>query len=152
MNRKTISLIFGLVAIAVVLLALNIQPAKAGVAGCSTCNTTNDNHVEEPVKEPVKVVHPWIRFDSLKGVTGNAGVGIVTFAYKGLQGITSATLHLEGLGDFTLQNISCSGNVCTGEISGLPFGTTQSSYTGNLSVNNGERTCTVSNVVVPPSP
>ena len=144
MNKKVSYVFLGLVTVAFILLVGFTQPAMAAwVPGGPVA----------PAVEPAKVEHPWVGFDSLKGIAGSAGAGMVSFTYKGLDlDPTQATLSIDGLGSFALQNLVCAAGVCTGEVSGLPTGAAPLYYTGKLSINDGERVCTASKLLVPPSP
>jgi len=122
MSRKQIFVISGLIVVALISMAIFIQPAQAEV-----CGPNNLNQFEEPRR---------VRFVSLSGKYGQAGVGWVSFVTKNIDP-ERAVLNIKGLGDYTVLGLSCSCGVqktCTGYITGLPVGGTAKNYTGKLTV------------------
>ncbi|MBL7163708.1 MAG: hypothetical protein ISS57_14000 [Anaerolineales bacterium] len=139
MNKQLISLIVTLAAITLVALAVYAQPAQAEVCG--------PNNYED-----VK----WVRFVSLSGKYGQAGIGWISFVANNLAP-EKATLTIKGLGNYPVQGLSCTcGNhkTCTGYITGLPFGGTAVNYTGKLTVEYDEKiyTSTAPRMPIPPLP
>ena len=139
MKKRFIFVLVGLVAITLISLAVYTQPAQAAVCG--------------PNKyEDIK----WIRFVSLSGKYGQAGVGWISFVANNLAP-EKATLTIKGLGNYSVQGLSCTcGNhkICTGYITGLPFGGTVAKYTGKLKVDYDEKiyTSTAPKMQIPPLP
>jgi len=118
---------------------------------CEVCPIPSDD-VIPPVNLGPFGPLPWCRFDDLYGITGNAGTGLVEFSTNTLLDPNKAVLTIYGLGEFQVENLTCVGNDCTGTISGLPIGVDQLFYSGQLSINDGERVCTAPNLLVPPPP
>ena len=119
MNKRSIYLIALLAAMTLLSLAVSAQPARAEVCG--------PNKYEGP---------KWVRFVSLSGKYGQAGVGWVSFVANNLDP-ENATLTIKGLGNYPVYGLSCTcGNhkTCTGYIVGLPLGWMAKNYAGKLTV------------------
>ncbi len=122
MKRMWFFVILSFAAVTLVSLVVLIQPAQAEV-----CGPNNLNDIEDLRR---------IRFVSLKGKTGQAGIGWVTFVTKNILP-DRATLTINGLGDFSVKEISCTcgaQKTCTGFISGYPIGDPVKQYAGKLTV------------------
>ncbi|MBC8506709.1 MAG: hypothetical protein ISR58_05595 [Anaerolineales bacterium] len=122
MKRMILFVILGLTVVILVSLVVLVQPTQAEVCG------PNDLNDFEDLRR--------MRFVSLKGKTGQAGIGWVTFVTKNIMP-DRAILTINGLGDFSVMGISCTcgaQKTCTGFISGYPIGDPVKHYAGKLTV------------------
>jgi hypothetical protein len=95
----------------------------------------------------------WVRFEDVKGRTGSAGWGWVTFRVNNVVP-TSGELKIDDVGTFDLHDISCpSGRnvTCTATIMGVPF-TGDAEYHGGRLAINGKYFSSASKILVPMAP